>query len=749
MALAALTPLFPITISGSSNDKLVDITEFIVGAQYIITLTYPVKDDDDSFFNNLMMPLILKIKTIPRAEYVRIKEEYMKILQIYFTNITEKIKECNSSNELITFYKDAWTEFKIMILCSDVVFTDVFKDFKRITVKTLKIISEFCYQQWYEQLLLPNNQTISESIHKLMFEFRESMLCDETNINARSTIKEIINCYKELDPTLQKEYEESWSKPFLVNTRAYYEKKCEEYFQNNSITGYIHFCNKILDIEQIVANEFLAKTTIDQHQVILNEVIILKYKDVIQEEVNKYIKDNMLTELKYIYRLFVSTDLVNTLVEIFADEYKKDIIRTFDNLLPQYIDAKDPKQKAAFPKLYCESFLEKYNYYNKIAKDAFVNLKFMNELEKISRDVINENAINKKNDPTEISAVLVGVYARDLVGNEKILNKEFIDLHLDNIMNLYNLIYSKDVFCKRYKTLLSNRLLKHSQNQDNEFSFISAVQKKDISFANSLGIMMRDYIQSQEKYGSESGFLTVTSTVPFKVTPIIITSSFWPLSETDKTITMKLPSVLEAASTMFCNKYSSLNSGKVIQWIHEKSSVLLDMKLGGKTYKITMNHFQAAIILALSKRPVLSEEQLFNETEIPMAWINATIKSLIELRLIQYNNSTKQCRINQKFSANMILLVANGRFVRPVVEEVVDKEIEEHRCFNTQAAIVRIMKARRILEHSVLCEEVTKQTSRFFPQNINRIKIQICKLIDGTEKYLERVDNKTYKYVTE
>ena len=88
------------------------------------------------------------------------------------------------------------------------------------------------------------------------------------------------------------------------------------------------------------------------------------------------------------------------------------------------------------------------------------------------------------------------------------------------------------------------------------------------------------------------------------------------------------------------------------------------------------------------------------------------------------------------------------RFAKPVIESVIDPQIEEQRDLNTQAAIVRIMKARRVLEHSILCEETTKQTSRFFPQTIERIKRQIEKLINGQERYIERQDNRTYRYVT-
>ena len=41
-----------------------------------------------------------------------------------------------------------------------------------------------------------------------------------------------------------------------------------------------------------------------------------------------------------------------------------------------------------------------------------------------------------------------------------------------------------------------------------------------------------------------------------------------------------------------------------------------------------------------------------------------------------------------------------------------------------------------------------KQTSRFFPQTIDRVKRQIEELINGQEQYLEGTDARTYRYVT-
>lgn len=74
------------------------------------------------------------------------------------------------------------------------------------------------------------------------------------------------------------------------------------------------------------------------------------------------------------------------------------------------------------------------------------------------------------------------------------------------------------------------------------------------------------------------------------------------------------------------------------------------------------------------------------------------------------------------------------------------KHVEDDRSIAIEAAIVRIMKARKSLQHQQLISEVLSQLS-FFRPNLKVIKRRIEALID--RDYLERdpkVEN-TYRYL--
>jgi len=79
--------------------------------------------------------------------------------------------------------------------------------------------------------------------------------------------------------------------------------------------------------------------------------------------------------------------------------------------------------------------------------------------------------------------------------------------------------------------------------------------------------------------------------------------------------------------------------------------------------------------------------------------------------------------------------------------KVVPKAVEEDRRHLLEAAIVRIMKARKLLNHNDLIAEVSRQLSARFVPDPQSVKKRIESLIE--REYLERdeKDRKLYQYL--
>ena len=613
----------------------------------------------------------------------------------------------------------------------------------------------FCYDRWRKTLQEPSAAAIQQALHALLKNFRDATLdqaaADTSDV---ATIRATVNSYQELDPQLTLNYVVQWEEPFLADTRAYYQQLCGNFLQSENVSSYLGFCDRLLDLEELVSAQFLHSKTKERHKQCVNEVVIINHRERLREAVFDFVQEGRNEELRRLHRLFERIQDLDPLLDIFSNYVKNSLISVFTKLVPA-AESTEPAARDAFPALYCRAFLQQYHQLENTVETAFLNgLRFRQTLERAGREVLNNNAINREDDPQEPSARHTAKFADTLLTDAKVEFQVLMEdaLHLKGVVLIFSLLASKDVFCKNYKVLFMNRLLKDKmRNRDSEMGMIQMMRSiHDLQFSNVLTVMLRDIDNSRAKYGLASEFLPPSD---IAADPLILTLGSWPLNAHDQSLTMKLPDELEALSQVFLTKFQKVNSGKIVEWLHERSTALVELRVNGtppKTYRITMNHLQLAAFQAVYTFPsgTPSSDNIAAILEVPPDWLQRTLDSLAACTLFQQNPKNKLWRINPTFKANNVNLNASVKFIRPVAETTVDPQIEEDRELSTQAAIVRIMKARRVLDHSTLCDETTRQTSRFFPQKIERIKRQIEKLINGQVKYLERVDHKTYKYVT-
>lgn len=735
--------------------------EFIlIGCQYILNLRLPIADSPNGFVNDLAMPVMQKTMRIGVAkDIIHMRELISHVIDSYLVSVGKKIRCHESPIEILREYATQWNRFKISRQCLDTCIISLFiirtQNSQPDMVQARQRIKTFFYDRWRKSLLIPFRKIIQKALHGLINDFRDSNLHSYTsNSSDIVDICAVINSYQELDPGLSTHYVEDFETPFLDDTNTYYSVLCMEYLQKESISSYLAMCDRILDLEELVASRFLNSKTHERHRDIVNLIVIINHNERLQNAMADFVQNSQTDELAKLYRLFTRIDNIDPLLKLFAN-FAKDIFeQVFKDLIP-LTESEDKNDKELLPNTYCINFLTQYHRLMNVINVSFKsNMRFESTLEKKAREMINNNVINRPDDRAEPTARFVAKYSDYLLTNPKLSFQDLIDdtMNLPGVIFLFKIVASKDVFCKSYKVWFMNRLLRNKiTHKDGELYMVNQMKTvHDTRFAQELTIMYQDMNTSKEKYGAESNFLTTRDVV---CDPVLLTTDIWPISSYDKTICMNLPPQIEDLSARFIERYQQMNDGKTVEWIHERSTALIDFRPryeGAKVFHITMNHFQASVFMMLSNTAgkFYSTDEIVAHLNLHPDWTVATLNSLSGAKLLQQNPKTKVWRINPDFKVPNIILNAALRFQKPVVESTIDPQIEEQRELNTQAAIVRIMKARRVLEHSVLCEETTKQTSRFFPQTIERIKRQIEKLINGQEKYIEREDARTYRYVT-
>merc|ERR1712194_168033 len=166
-------------------------------------------------------------------------------------------------------------------------------------------------------------------------------------------------------------------------------------------------------------------------------------------------------------------------------------------------------------------------------------------------------------------------------------------------------------------------------------------------------------------------------------------------------------------------------------------------KFKSRRHEINVSTYQMCVLLLFNTEDTLSYSQISDTTAIPVGDLKRALQSLAcaKFKILRNNPVGREVEDGDSFSFNEDFSAKQLRFK---VGTVSAQKENEDRKPQIEAAIVRIMKSRKEMEHNALIAEVTTQlTSRFLPHP-NVIKKRIESLIE--RDFLERDKGNWRKY---
>ncbi|KAG9355181.1 hypothetical protein JZ751_000019 [Albula glossodonta] len=159
-----------------------------------------------------------------------------------------------------------------------------------------------------------------------------------------------------------------------------------------------------------------------------------------------------------------------------------------------------------------------------------------------------------------------------------------------------------------------------------------------------------------------------------------------------------------------------------------------------------------AVLLAFNNSETVSYKELQDSTQMNEKELLKTTKSLMDVKMITHNSEKEEIEPDSTFSLNMNFTSKRTKFKittsmqkdTPQEMEQTRSAVDEDRKMYLQAAIVRIMKARKVLRHNALIQEVINQSKARFNPSISMIKKCIEVLIE--KQYIERSQTTADEY---
>ncbi|XP_043279047.1 cullin-1 isoform X2 [Venturia canescens] len=606
---------------------------------------------------------------------------------------------------------------------------------------------------WRDNLFKHLNRQVTNAVLKLIERERNG----ET-INTR-LVSGVINCYVELglneeDPTVKGPnltvYKESFENVFLEDTERFYTRESSEFLRQNPVTEYMKKTEQRLLEEQKRVQVYLHQTTNERLAKTCERVLIEKHLDTFHSEFQNLLDSDKNTDLGRMYLLVAR--ILNGLGEL------RNLLES--HIANQGLTAIDKCGDSAAndPKVYVNTILEVHKKYNALVLVAFNNDSgFVAALDKACGRFINSNSVTRAANSSSKSPELLAKYC-DLLLKKSSKNPEEAELEdtLNQVMVVFKYIEDKDVFQKFYSKMLAKRLVQHmSASDDAEASMISKLKQAcGFEYTSKLQRMFQDIGVSKDLNEQFRRHLT-NSAEPLDIdfTIQVLSSGSWPFQQS---FTFSLPTELERSVHRFTTFYSSQHSGRKLNWLYNMSKGELLTNCFKNRYTLQASTFQMAVLLQYNVATLWTIQQLHESTQIKMDFLLQVIQILLKAKLLTAaiddeaeltSLSTVELFTGYKNKKLRVNINVPVKTELKIEQETTHKHIEEDRKLLIQAAIVRIMKMRKVLKHQQLVAEVLNQLSSRFKPRVHVIKKCIDILIE--KEYLERTEGQkdTYSYL--
>ncbi|ODN04879.1 Cullin-1 [Orchesella cincta] len=550
-------------------------------------------------------------------------------------------------------------------------------------------------------------------------------------------------------------YQRRFEDSFITETESFYSKESIEFLHSDkSVPEYLKKVDLRLLEERRRVGLYLHASTMDRLMRTCDTVLIEKQLAALHDEFPKLLKAERGDDMGRMY------DLVARLGDAFGN--MRELLQTHIATQGSMAIHEHKDQCNKEPTEYIKTILDVYNKFSGLVSTAFKqDPGFVAALDRACGTFINSNEITRDPKGAHKSPEMLARYCDSLL---KKTGKNYEDKELDELLNqamvIFKFIEDKDVFQKYYSRMLANRLVSSmSASDDAESSMIAKLKVAcGFEYINKLQRMYQDIGLSKDMNEDLKQWLGRQQIAdPMKVDFYIMVLSYgsWPFSP-DTNDGFLLPQVLEPCVNIFSQYYQEMHTGRKLNWLYSKSKGEVVANCFGNKYTFVLSTYSIGVITQYNTKDSYKLYELSEATQLREDIVTQIVQLFMKANLLKSNHAEDKLSLQSEITLNKGY--KNKRFkvnlMQPLKTEVkiedekTQASVEDGRLMECQAAIVRIMKARKFLEHQNLLSEVISQLNHRFKPSIPLIKKSIDILIE--REYLGRKEGEhnTYEYRT-
>ncbi|CAL1292131.1 unnamed protein product [Larinioides sclopetarius] len=539
-------------------------------------------------------------------------------------------------------------------------------------------------------------------------------------------------------------YQEIFENHFLKATSEFYQLEVSRLLEENNCSQYMEKVLHKLHEEDLRSRKYLHPSSYGRVRQVCEQCLVIDQLNFLQGECKRMVEEENKKDLKNLYILLKSNpSAAETLLQEFQQHITKNAFEVIHNITGDNI-----------PQEFVESLMAVHDKFSSFILTVFSgDHRFIGALDKACITVINH-----ERSPKHISRspeLLVKYCDSLLKKNAKACSENEVENKLTRAITVFKYIDGKDFFQKFYSKMMAKRIIyNQSMSMDAEEAMINKL--KEIcghEFTYKLHSIFTDAsvsIDLNSRFIESLRDKNIQLDINFSVS--VFQTGSWPLGQSAVS-TLAIPQEFEKCIQQFESFYGSRFKGRRLKWLHHLSDAEVKLCYLKKTYIVRMSTYQMAILLLYKRADVLSYQEILEITNLSDEQLSKLIKSLLDSKLILASDSENTIKAGSTFSLNKEYSNKRTKFR---ISAVVQKEstqqevqkthasVERDRKAYLQAAIVRIMKSRKVLRHNILIQEVINQARYRFTPNVPMIKKCIEQLIE--QEYIERTQNFTDEY---